>query len=289
MTVTRESLRPEGPRRVIDLVREAGLDVSDWANFAGGPEKAAVNPRYCYEWSFHETGRIVVLNVWFDAIVESNGTLTLSENFRSSANRHSRESSGRAPVWARRALRCDVAVAAAAREGLPIRAVICDGDRRRLSEDRASKVKARKLDPVPWTVTSYDAATGAFTLTRGALPRDVVDQFDIPVVGDTPTERRQTAREEFFRDSGVRRAALARAGGFCGWCGVRGFVTGDGRVFLETHHVVPLSEGGQDHISNVVAVCPNHHREAHFGARAVQMRLRLREIAAGATGGKLPS
>jgi 5-methylcytosine-specific restriction enzyme A len=28
-----------------------------------------------------------------------------------------------------------------------------------------------------------------------------------------------------------------------------------------------LADGGPDHISNVIALCPNHHREAHFGTQ----------------------
>ena len=39
-----------------------------------------------------------------------------------------------------------------------------------------------------------------------------------------------------------------------------------GKVFLETHHIVPLGEKGKDVIENVAAICPNHHREAHHGA-----------------------
>jgi 5-methylcytosine-specific restriction enzyme A len=27
-----------------------------------------------------------------------------------------------------------------------------------------------------------------------------------------------------------------------------------------------LASGGADEIENVIALCPNHHREAHFGA-----------------------
>jgi 5-methylcytosine-specific restriction protein A len=49
----------------------------------------------------------------------------------------------------------------------------------------------------------------------------------------------------------------------------------DGRIYLETHHVVPLSEKGVDHEWNVVALCPNDHREAHHGERRDAIRTRL--------------
>jgi hypothetical protein len=69
-----DDLRPTEFRRVIDVVRDAGIDVSDWANFAGGPSKAAVNPKYCYEWAFAYPDHIVVLNVWYRNMLEQNGS-----------------------------------------------------------------------------------------------------------------------------------------------------------------------------------------------------------------------
>jgi predicted HNH restriction endonuclease len=46
-----------------------------------------------------------------------------------------------------------------------------------------------------------------------------------------------------------------------------GFKTSRGPIYLETHHAIPLSLGGADTPDNVIALCPNHHREAHHGAR----------------------
>ena len=39
------ALKPFERCRVMDLVNAAGIDVTDWANFAGGAERAASNPR----------------------------------------------------------------------------------------------------------------------------------------------------------------------------------------------------------------------------------------------------
>ena len=47
---------------------------------------------------------------------------------------------------------------------------------------------------------------------------------------------------------------------------------GDGRVYLETHHIVPLAENGRDTEQNVIALCPNEHREAHSGAKKIELR-----------------
>lgn len=39
----------------------------------------------------------------------------------------------------------------------------------------------------------------------------------------------------------------------------------DGRPYLEIHHIVRLADCGDDTIKNAVALCPNCHREAHYG------------------------
>ena len=35
--------------------------------------------------------------------------------------------------------------------------------------------------------------------------------------------------------------------------------------YLEVHHIKPLSQGGEDSLENVKAICPNCHRKIHFG------------------------
>ncbi|MFV5483444.1 HNH endonuclease [Acinetobacter towneri] len=34
--------------------------------------------------------------------------------------------------------------------------------------------------------------------------------------------------------------------------------------YLETHHIVWLARGGEDTISNTVALCPNCHKRMHL-------------------------
>ncbi len=53
----------------------------------------------------------------------------------------------------------------------------------------------------------------------------------------------------------------------------------NGSIYLETHHVTSLAEGGSDSESNVVALYPNHHREAHFGINRMEMRDSLSKLA----------
>ena len=271
------AIRPSQRLRVMDLLAEAGVDVSDWANYANGGRAPAANPRYCYEWAFVEPGRVVVLNIWHQDVSESDGVLTLRDNLRSAASHHAQGLASASPTWRRRADAFDHAVQVAAAERLPVRLIVCDGRKRQLGEDKASRIGARALDPVAWGVTAYNAATGAFTLTRGALARRLVDQFSVGVPAGGPTEVRSVSGVVFVRNADVRRAALVRAAGRCEWCGEPGFRTAAGDTFLETHHIVPLSEGGPDTVANVAALCPNHHREAHFGAERDAMQALLLE------------
>jgi predicted restriction endonuclease len=44
---------------------------------------------------------------------------------------------------------------------------------------------------------------------------------------------------------------------------------------LESHHIIALADDGADRITNVIALCPNDHREAHFGTRAEQIETEM--------------
>src|SRR5258705_10917656 len=101
-------LKPTEKLHVIDLVRAAGVDVSDWANFKGGPKRAAMNPKYCYEWAFEQPGKVVVLNIWHDTIDARNGVITLDWDMRRHSVMNVRVR-GKG-VWMRRARRMDDAV-----------------------------------------------------------------------------------------------------------------------------------------------------------------------------------
>jgi 5-methylcytosine-specific restriction protein A len=81
----------------------------------------------------------------------------------------------------------------------------------------------------------------------------------------------------------VRIYALRRAGGFCEACGAGApFLTSDGNPFLEVHHILRLSDDGDDEPQNVAALCPNCHRRAHHAGDRLEfnrsMVLRILEL-----------
>ncbi|WP_298953956.1 HNH endonuclease signature motif containing protein [uncultured Methylobacterium sp.] len=268
-----DTLRPARKDRVIDLVRAAGLDVTDWSNSIRGEAGAATNPKYCYEWVFVEPGKAIVLNLWHVLLTEdAGGRIVHRGNFREDAEfQYAR---GRGSPWGLRAQRLDAALQLALRDRLVVRVILNAGVRRNRDDPdaEASKVELRTLDPEPWSIESYDAATGAHLLVRGAVQPVFVDQFSIDEGISAAVLRREQAGFVFVRDPKVREAVLKRAGGRCEHCAQPGFRRSDGAVYLETHHIVPLHEGGADRIENVIALCPNDHREAHYGAASATLR-----------------
>jgi hypothetical protein len=162
---SRDSSTRNSAIRVIDLVRQAGIDTRGWANFKGGPEKAAANPRYCYEWAFVNS-RVVVLSLWRESF-EQEGNKTVHKFTLHGLRRNHGK-----PIWMRRARRLHQAIQMAARDALPVRVIVCDGHMRRSGGKRtkASRVSSRFLDPVAWAVREYDWDTGDCVLARGARP-----------------------------------------------------------------------------------------------------------------------
>lgn len=276
-----DALRPARKDRVIDLVRAAGLDVSDWSNSSRGEAGASTNPKYCYEWVFVEPGNTIVLNLWHVLLMEdADGRIVHRGNFREDAEIQYER--GRGNPWGLRARRLDAALQTALRDDLAIRVILNAGVRRDRDDPdaEASKVERRTLDPEHWSIAAYDAATGAHLLVRGAAPLAFVDQFSIDAdLGGAAVRREQTG-SVFVRNPKVREAVLKRACGRCEHCDEPGFRRADGAIYLETHHIVPLHEGGPDRVDNVIALCPNDHRKAHHGEAAAALRLRFITIVA---------
>jgi len=72
--------------------------------------------------------------------------------------------------------------------------------------------------------------------------------------------------ERFNRDPLIVAYALSKAKGICELCEKKGpFIKDNGEIYLEVHHIISLSKEGEDLLENVLAVCPNCHRELHFG------------------------
>lgn len=91
-----------------------------------------------------------------------------------------------------------------------------------------------------------------------------------------PPPKRNRIVNDFVRDPYIVAAAISRAADRCEMpaCASQLFNREDGRPYLEVHHIVPLSEGGDDTLVNAAALCPSCHRELHYG----KLRLQKREV-----------
>jgi hypothetical protein len=98
---------------------------------------------------------------------------------------------------------------------------------------------------------------------------------------DTPN-RIKSEVWTYARDPKVRAAVFNRAKGHFEFCNGLGFMKPDGMRYLESHHVIALASDGEDRVTNVIALCPYDHREAHFGERQgeieAQMILKLKAL-----------
>lgn len=72
----------------------------------------------------------------------------------------------------------------------------------------------------------------------------------------------------YVRNPYVVAAVLDRARGNCERCGKEApFVRAkDGTPYLEVHHKIRLADNGEDTVNNAIALCPNCHRELHYGS-----------------------
>lgn len=103
---------------------------------------------------------------------------------------------------------------------------------------------------------------------------DAIDDLDD--TGNAAPEKRRGTSTFFVRDPEVRRQVIARANGQCEFCGELGFERIDGSHFIEAHHIIHLAKQGPDTLDNVIALCPNHHREAHFGKDGESFEVKLK-------------
>ncbi len=94
---------------------------------------------------------------------------------------------------------------------------------------------------------------------------------------------RITTSSTSVRSGEIVKETRKRAKGICQLCNQPApFIDIKGTPYLEVHHVIWLSRGGEDSTANTVALCPNCHRRMHILDRAEDIE-KLKEIIASAT------
>lgn len=71
----------------------------------------------------------------------------------------------------------------------------------------------------------------------------------------------------YRRNPDVIAEVLIRAKGICEECREKApfLRASNNSPYLEVHHKIQLSQGGEDTVQNAIAVCPNCHRRLHYG------------------------
>ncbi|MBB4367760.1 hypothetical protein GGD63_000529 [Bradyrhizobium sp. cir1] len=270
------ALKPTEKPLVIDLVREAGVDVTAWSDFRGG--NPATNPKYCYNWSFRQTDEVVVALFFYDDLTIVGDDIVHDQNIRL---RDGRLGGRGATQWKMRANELDENLRIAYRDGLPIRAIILQGEKRDHlnAESESSAVEKRLLDPVAWAVTTYDMTSGNCIVTRGALPTTSTTQDDPEIAGFEGEQRRRyilhRRREASMRAKKIQAALWQHKALKCEVprCNFDFAVTyGDlGKEFAHVHHLRPLSEapaeGRKIELKDLAIVCANCHAMIHRGGQ----------------------
>ena len=84
--------------------------------------------------------------------------------------------------------------------------------------------------------------------------------------GNRSPRKQNKETTTYDRDPKVVAWVLNTSKGVCEVCQSNApFTKSDGQYYLEVHHLRRLADGGTDRTTNAVAVCPNCHRELHYG------------------------
>ncbi|MCF8140349.1 MAG: HNH endonuclease [Cyanobium usitatum Tobar12.5m-G36] len=114
---------------------------------------------------------------------------------------------------------------------------------------------------------SVDTAINGPVAEYSSERQSALDDLDgVPESALVP-ERLRVEGFAYKRNRMVRDHVVNRANGRCEYCGEKGFLMANGKRYIETHHIMGLGDNGPDTLANVIGLCPEHHREAHFGEK----------------------
>jgi len=200
---------------------------------------------------------------------------------------------------------CDLLDAAAALAGVPLLALVQirinsgdinpkawkeDSERRKAIIERSKRHVFTDTD-----FTAISAALkkldglgnrAAWKYVEAQIPKDQLIsslvETDPPVnldaiddIGTDAPDRTKGIVYSYARNAKIRIAVMQRAKGKCEFCGELGFERSNGTRYLECHHIIALAKDGADRMTNVIALCPNHHREAHFGKQSDELERKM--------------
>jgi len=117
----------------------------------------------------------------------------------------------------------------------------------------------------PVSASIYDAKLAAAVI-RARKDGAAARKLRLETAPKAPRTEVTTSRI-FIRNADVIAEVLELAAGICGGCNTAAPFPRrtDGTPYLEVHHKLQLSDGGEDTVANAIALCPNCHRRQHYG------------------------
>lgn len=290
---TLDTLKPLKKPTVMELVQNAGIDVSDWSNFKGKKRRAASNPKYCYEWCFTDNNNTIVLNIWHHNMRMQNEDIIALINYHHPVTAYSRNTNS---ILNARRKRFDAALQKAYDSSIPVRIIINDGKRRSSKTPNAkpSTVKKRYLDPIPWSVQQYGSSSGDCVLMRyntvgrvgtyennhGNVLNDEQEQEEIlqhfkekersSLVKDLKNTKAKDPKiitinnKHYSRDNKTIVILKLLRDSQCQICN-KFILKKGGSRYVEAAHIVPKRMKGNELPENILILCPNHHKEFDYG------------------------
>lgn len=128
---------------------------------------------------------------------------------------------------------------------------------------------------------SVEAAINQQVTERSSERQSAVDDLDDVPEGALVPEQLRMECLAYKRNRMVRDYVVHRAKGRCEYCGEQGFLMANGNRYIEAHHILGLGANGPDTVANVIGLCPEHHREAHFGEKALDLNKAFKDIVDG--------
>jgi 5-methylcytosine-specific restriction protein A len=141
-------------------------------------------------------------------------------------------------------------------------------------EDKGDQIFVRVINTIPLlNIIRQDVSDSTYS--------NGLQDLDTTHIGSDNPDRAFSKGFIIKRDNKVRKAVINRAKGKCEYCGSTSFKTSNGENYLESHHIISLAQKGKDRMTNVIALCPSHHREAHFGENAEDLEMKFLMILKG--------
>ncbi len=115
---------------------------------------------------------------------------------------------------------------------------------------------------------------GSYTL-KGVILKNELEDEKVAEISNEEPERREYLIETYARNRGWVAEAKNRFGVYCMCENCQNtFIKLDGQPYIEVHHIVALSDGGEDSLWNLAVLCAHHHRMAHFADKKTQLDLK---------------